>query len=117
MILKFIKLANKWFVHLPNYIGSVEALEMVMGADTLCEKLDKDKDGIVIIKVSEFLTDMGIYGEYDYVLDLVECTNPGATYTASSHDMYDSFEIWLCEVTLFVLGEYPKVLYIKNLNN
>lgn len=115
MILKFVKLAGKWYVHLPNYIGSVEALEMVMGADELCEKLDNDKDGLVIIKASQFRTDMGVYGDYDWVLDRVECTEPGATYSALSQDGYESLSVWLCEVTLFVFEEYPKVLYIKNI--
>ena len=115
MILRFVKLAGRWYVHLPEYLGSVEALEMVMGADELCEKLDTNKDGMVHIKVSTFRTDMGVYRDYDWVLDRVECTDPGATYSALSADGYDTLSVWLCEVTLTVFDEYPETLYIKNI--
>ena len=36
----FVKLAGKWFVLLPDYPGDPMDLEMVSGADTLCETIN-----------------------------------------------------------------------------
>ena len=38
--LNFVKLAGRWFVHLPNYPGHYSELEMVLGADVLCDMID-----------------------------------------------------------------------------
>jgi hypothetical protein len=36
----------------------------------------------------------------------------GATYTVHGVPGFDR-TIWICPVTLFVLGEYPKYLYVR----
>ncbi len=36
----------------------------------------------------------------------------GSTYTATGLPGFKR-DIWLCPVTLFVLGQYPKYIYIK----
>lgn len=51
--LSFVKLSNRWFVHIPDFPGSVEALEMVEGADDLCNKIDTDKRGFITIEITD----------------------------------------------------------------
>ena len=48
----FVKLAGKWFVLLPDYPGEPMDLEMVSGADVLCETIDRDKNGFISVTVS-----------------------------------------------------------------
>ena len=43
----FVKLAGRWFVLLPDYPGDPMDLEMVSGADILCETLDEYKNGFI----------------------------------------------------------------------
>lgn len=111
--LRFVKLSNKWFVHIPDFPGEVEELEMVEGADTLCDKLDTDKCGFITIEISDSRPTI-----YDWVLDFIEGEDPlshigGAYYGATRYDDMECFNIWLCDVTCYVLGSHQSVLYIK----
>lgn len=112
--LVFVKLAGRWFIHLPDYPGSPEDLEMVMGADSFCQQLDKHNTGLLTIyantepKVSRFTTQEYVfkfdaYSEWSGEVD-------GATYRLESDP---DFEIWLCNVTKYVFGEFPKTIYIR----
>lgn len=111
--LSFVKLSNRWFVHIPDFPGSVEALEMVEGADDLCDKIDTDKRGFITIEISDSRP-----ATYDWVLDFLEGVDPeshigGAYYGVTSSDDMECFNIWLCDVTCYVLGSHQRVLYIK----
>lgn len=112
--LVFVKLARRWFVHLPNYPGLPDDLEMVMGADSFCQQLDKHNTGLLTVyvstepKVSQFTTqeyvfEFDAYSEWGGEID-------GATYRLKSDP---DFEIWLCNVTKHVFGEFPKTIYIR----
>lgn len=112
--LVFVKLAGRWFVHLPDYPGSPEDLEMVCDADSFCQQLDKHNTGFVTVyvgtepKVSQFTTQeyvftFDVYSEWSGEID-------GATYHLESDP---DFEIWLCNVTKYVFGEFPKTIYIR----
>lgn len=106
----FVKLAGKWFVHLPDYPGDPMDLEMVSGADDLCESIDKNKNGFISVTVTdkplngdEFATDL-------IILDMKECFEEiGTTYTVRDSDK----EVWLCPVTKYVFGKFPECLYIR----
>ena len=47
--LNFVRLSNKWFVHISDFPGEVDELEMVDGADPLCDKIDTDKRRFITI--------------------------------------------------------------------
>lgn len=47
----FVKLSNKWFAHIPDFPSEVEELEMVEGADTLCDKLDTNRCGFITVEI------------------------------------------------------------------
>lgn len=110
MKIQFVKLAKQWFCVLPDYCnGSVADLEMVEGADDFLEVLSK---GNPIVTVE-------VYTEKpqknDHHAGLLSSDNCGGTYHVNGDDF--NGEIWICNVTLEVLGDFPKHLYITNLTN
>ena len=108
--LVFVKLANKWFVHLPEYPGEPMDLEMVSGADTLCESFDKEKNGFISVTVSTNPMNGDDFATCYVVLNLKEhFADIGATYIIQDTEN----EVWLCNVTKFVFGEFPENLYIR----
>lgn len=110
--LKFIKLAGSWFAHIPDYPGHPDDLQMVLGADTLCESLNTNNSGIVDTIISDCCDD-----DYDLSLDFIytttnndfESRTTGAYYTINE----SGSDIWLCNVTKYVFGKFPVSIYIK----
>ena len=101
----FVKLANRWYVHLPHYPGFTDELEMVLGADVLCDMIDTLDIGYIVTTVSDKPT----YSEFstrEYILDFVNNTisngeQDGANYRLREYKL----DIWLCNVTKYVFGE------------
>lgn len=102
--LKFVKLAGKWYVVLPDFVGHVEELEMVCGADTLIEALS---NGEPIVKV--ILSDEALFSEDTYKLELQIVDDCGGTYTVTPETHTEI--IWLCNVTKEVLGGFPQTIF------
>lgn len=110
--LTFIKLANNWYIHLPTYDGNIEDLEMVMGADTLCNNLDIREKGIITVDVYDYKIPGSMKLEYLSSTGNDEAGEGcGAWYKVSF--FHSSMEIWLCGVTKRVFGEFPAELFIK----
>lgn len=106
----FVKLAGKWFVLLPEYPGSPMDLEMVSGADVLCESMDINKNGFISVTVSTKPKNGDEFATKLVVLDIKECNEEiGATYVCRGSDQ----EVWLCPVTKYVFGIFPETLYIR----
>lgn len=106
--LRFVKLANKWYVQLPNFPGETGDLEMVFGADDLCELLDEDKDGIVDVTIwIDKEPDVHNY----MTLSFVYSENKGAWYSCP----FLGREIWLCEVLKYVCNKFPVTIYFCSL--
>lgn len=102
--ISFVRLAGRWFIHLPVYPGLPDDLEMVMGADTLCERIDTKKTGYITVRVSDEPLNDG-----ELVLNFVENTDDlGAWYKLEKFDL----DVWLCNVTKYVLGYFPQSIYI-----
>ena len=111
--LKFIKLAGKWFVHLPDYPGHYSELEMVLGADVMCDMIDTFETGSITVTVSDKPFD-STFSTREYILDFVNSTisngeQDGANYRCREYKL----DIWLCNVTKYVFGEFPATIYIK----
>ena len=100
---------NQWYVDIPDFPGLKEELEMVAGADTL---LDIYAEGKKSIHIFLSLTEQP---RFDSLLFLEEDElKYGAFYKVQRYnEANDPFQIWLCSVTLYVFGEFPKVIYIK----
>ena len=97
--------SNRWYIVLPEWEGEHDDLEMVLGADTMCDIIAQDENCFEI-----GLTDEPI-PNYRYKLVYNEPEAGGACYYLES-DMFD-FPVWLCFVTEFVFGKFPKTIYIK----
>ena len=116
MILKFNKTQeSRWYIDLPKWSGDLAELEMVAGADLLldllsgfskpCVELEISTEGLpecgclILISVGEDL-------QYDGAYYALANTRLGVT---------TEFNIWLCPVTLFVLGEYPQQIFFRSI--
>lgn len=115
-----------WYIDYPSYPFAHHNLMMVAGADMLCEYVaDKQnsKDTAVIdVTINDNLIDNK---EPDIRMDRFK-RGYGASYTNTTKEgTVPEFELngrkriipesWICPVTLFVLGRYPKRInaYIK----
>jgi hypothetical protein len=113
MTLKFYKEDDdSWYVDLPEWEGSKAELQMVSGADALCDILSHHS-GKLTVTITEVLTPQTrviLHRWYPFG----EGSDYGANYRADFENDLQSFDLWLCPVTLYVFeGEYPNVIYIS----
>jgi hypothetical protein len=100
-----------WYIDLPNWKGPHSNLSMVAGADLLLDHLcnTDNRVEVDVVKSNEPLSDMDAYFECKQINSQLLC---GATYEVSGVENF-SHTIWICPVTLFVLGEYPQYIYVR----
>ena len=107
--LTFNKESNgRWYVVLPNWIGPHASLEMVAGADTFLDILSQHTNDVSVEVGNK------PYEGCSELKRLRKCPFNGADYLLHEHDgvMVDH-EMWLCNVTLFVLGGFPNTIYFS----
>lgn len=100
---------DRWYVDFPNWPLSHDHLEMVAGADDLLDILN---DGTDHVKLMVSTTEM----ERSIVLNKEKSAlTKGAFYTIETRlrDWAPKKKLWLCPVTLTVLGHYPQKIYFK----
>lgn len=118
---------KRWYYDFKHWGFSHNNLEMVAGADGLCEKYAKGKDDVTVNIVAS-KEDLNLNPEeYDMYcaedvkhLSLWDKILYGRNYTNAVVDENGNLKIttmWICPVTLFVLGRYPKYLYVHIKNN
>ena len=108
MVIRFYKDEDRrWYADLPEYIaqgGTVEECEMVSGADDWLDYISEKREAVTLA-----LSDQNSLTEK---IVLYESDEFGATYIAHTYREEDINQIlWLCPVTLFVFGHYPKEIY------
>ena len=102
-----------WYVDFPNWPFDHHNLMMVSGADKMCEFLsDDNKFTYVNVIPSEKPED---HSGYAKLIQKEHSLTGGSTYAVTGLEGFNE-DIWLCPVTLFVLGKYPKYLYVKKTN-
>ena len=113
--LKFYKDTDDcWYVDVPDWPFDHHNLMMVDGADQLCEFLSDDgmTTEVCVIPSKEQEKHEGYFE-----LEQIESSlTGGSTYQVGLEDFcqrYDRDTLWLCPVTLFVLGQYPRYIYVK----
>jgi hypothetical protein len=123
--LKFVaerdSVIKRWYYDFPGWGFSHSNLEMVSGADNLCEKYAEGKDNVTVdIIVSKKILDSEKYKDYDeYRRYEYIGISTGASYINKVEKIIDKqvrtqiTTMWICPVTLFVLGRYPNYIYIK----
>lgn len=105
---------ERWYIDMP-WDGNRANLEMVAGADDLLSFLDAEDSHRVTIHVipSESRLDVADHTE---LRQLDKSLTGGSHYDATSFDGFRMRKIWICPVTLCVLGCYPKYLYVKKIS-
>ena len=125
---------KRWYYDFPHWGFDHANLEMVAGADNLCEHYAKGQNEVTvnIIASNKEINEEQIKKDYD--IFIAEPTPKewtswkdkylyGRDYTSTKtviKNLKEQIQIttmWICPVTLFVLGRYPKYLYMKNKNN
>ena len=105
---------GQWYVDFPGWPFDHHNLMMVDGADQLCEFLSDDgmTTEVCVIPSKEQEKHEGYFE-----LEQIESSlTGGSTYQVGLEDFcqrYDRDTLWLCPVTLFVLGQYPRYIYVK----
>ena len=99
-----------WYVDFPNWPFDHHNLMMVAGADKLCAFLSDDDlhAWVNVIPANKEEDHPG----YAKLIQQEYSLTGGSTYKVTDLEGFDR-DIWLCPVTLFVLGRYPRYLYVK----
>lgn len=105
-----------WYVDFPHWPFSHDNLAMVSGADKMLELLS---DGDLFVKVSVIPAKKK--EQHDVYIELKQTEHSlfgGSTYQVKYEPFIQRFKrdtLWICPVTLFVLGHYPKFIYVKKM--
>ncbi len=116
MNIKFYKEdSGRWYADLPDYIaegGTKEDCEMVAGADLWLDVLSQGENEITLRLETE-----PFESAEKLTLDKTDEGFPefGAYYRIGTFQGidYSNLILWLCPVTLFVFGHYPKEIFYK----
>lgn len=112
--LKFYKESdNQWYVDLPEWTGSKAELEMVAGADSMLEYMaDGESQVWLILSEQEFEN----ADKLEFIKLDTEIEN-GAFYKLDKYRGIEiGLEMWLCDVTKFVFGDFPKTIFLLATN-
>lgn len=106
----FYKEANSdWFADLPEWEGSKVELQMVSGSDSMLEYMAEGEN-----KVTTIISTEPLVGANELIfVSKAEDIGSGAYYLMKTYGGIEiNLTLWLCDVTLFVFGEFPKVISI-----
>lgn len=96
---------GNWYIVLPEWTGDKSALQMVMGADTMLDKLCDNKNSVTLLVSEEEPTETG----FEKITKIMNTPVFGGALYQSKY-----FPIWLCQVTEFIYdGRMPDTLYYK----
>jgi len=101
---------GRWYADIPEWTGSKSELEMVMGADNMLEFICEG-DSDVKLHLSTDNRE-GDDSKLEFIREATEYEN-GAFYRLRSYGGVElNVEMWLCDVTKFVFGEFPKQIFL-----
>ena len=104
---------NRWYVDLPEWEGSKAELERVDGAESMLEYM-AEGEGQVWIILSE--SDFENADKLEFLRLATEIEN-GAFYKLDKYRGIEiGLEMWLCDVTKFVFGDFPKTIFLSATN-
>jgi hypothetical protein len=112
-ILRFYKEEKKrWYADIPSWTGRKSALRMVAGADDLLDLIAEGSDEVYL-----HFSEEEIEGGYVLIFKKKSWVN-GATYILRTYKgKYFKMKVWLCDVTLHVLGKFPQRIYFKEVDD
>lgn len=105
--------SNRWYVQYPEWEGDREELEMIAGADVLCDILAQGENSVTVFLTTEepkqpvrvmLVRERKELGGYAYKV----------SFLTGKDDVsqINQFEAWLCHVTKHMLGSFPERIYI-----
>ena len=100
---------GRWYIDIP-WQGERANLEMVAGSDKLLSHI-ANGDNKVTLQV--IVDELNNYNGYIILNRFEKSLAGGASYTVSNAGFKDP--IWICPVTLCVLGKYPKKIFFKRI--
>lgn len=111
MRLKFYKEPDgSWYVDLPNWTGPKADLQMVCGADSMLEYMAEGEDSVWLYLSEEEFEN----ADRLEFLRMADEVDNGAFYRMPSYlGVEIGLEMWLCDVTKFVFGKFPKTIYLS----
>ena len=101
-----------WYIDMP-WPGDRYNLAMVAGSNHLLKFLDKEERNKVRVLVCPSKKQLNEQGYFELEKQYSGLF-AGATYKVNRLDGFTR-EIWICPVTLCVLGHYPKYIYVKQI--
>lgn len=102
---------ERWYIDM-SWSGNRANLEMVAGADELLSFLDTEnlhKVTLHVVPSEEPLT----VENHTELRQIDKSLTGGSHYDSTDFEGFRMRKIWVCPVTLCVLGCYPKYLYIQ----
>lgn len=114
---------GSWYAHVPQLWdqGMRANCIMVAGAPDILDALGRGDNKITLHISQQYITDYDMY--------LVNADDNaqfegevGGDYLVAGYldkdagSCFGNFKIWLCGVTVYVFGGYPKLLFIKRVN-
>jgi len=102
---------GRWYVDIPDWKGTQADLEMVEGADTMLDYVGLGNHEVVLSLSEEAFLDAS---ELKLIHDYSKQTGGGGIYLLENYDEEIlNQEMWLCEVTEWVFGKLPSIIYFK----
>lgn len=105
---------KRWYIDMP-WSGNRDNLEMVAGADDLLSYLDTENLHKVTIHVIPSEKPLTVENHTE-LRQIDKSLTGGSHYDATGFEGFRMKKIWICPVTLCVLGGYPKYLYIQKVS-
>jgi len=111
----FIKEHGRWYIDLPEYLesgGKKEDLDMEGGADDLLHFLARGKNKVVV------RLDTEPFPGCESLTLIAHCDTPrgGAYYLmANCRGKAVNKKMWLRDISLFVFGDMPEIIFVKNI--
>jgi hypothetical protein len=106
--------SGDWYIDLPEWDGEISDLQMVAGADSFCNILAQgDNEVYVHLSNEPFQDCQTLLYQMPGRLEGWEMGS-GAWYMLEYY-MGNEFNLpmWLCDVTKFVFGDFPNIIFFK----
>lgn len=107
---KFYKDEGGWFVDLPEWEGTKADLAMVSGADTMLDIISQGENDIMVLLSTE---EFNGSNRLEFIRESPEM-GEGSWYLMKTYKGIEyNLELWLCDVTIFVFGNFPQNIYVS----
>lgn len=109
-------LQGNWFIVLPEWEGDPSQLQMVLGANTLLDELSPKEEDVSLL-ITTNIKEMREESKSTHHMKSWDWLQRADFIPVAEGYYYNhgSKYLWLCPVTQFVFGEFPKIIYFKTL--